>query len=500
MSDEKDFDEMSLEELEKERHSSLGAIGGVFGILLLLGVVLGVAGVCIELQASEEEKMKLGGGLIAAAGLIFVISLVLIFHFALRWEKLRTLMSVVMVAVILGGTGATINYLVKNKPEAEKEEERALTAPVVEVVASRAFEGGVEIEAEGIVESQKTVALTAEVSGKAVEVADSLVPGGKVREGQVLLRMEPADYRAALEQAKAAQERAELTVTDALLALDQEKARRDQALRDWKKLGTGEPSDLLSRKPQLASAEARVSSTQADVLSAQAEVDRAARNLERTVIRAPFDAVVRQEAVEVGAVLAPGTQLATLFSERSLEVELPLRLADYALLRRDENGAVVGEVELSGTLGNREVIWPGRIVRTTGEVSRGALTAGVVVAVDAAEGEGELSLPPAGLFVEASLQGQELAGAVVIPREAVREGDRVAVFSADETLEMRDLKVARTSATEVLATKGVEVGELVILTRLSNPVPGMALSVRDDEDLSEDEDDSEPETEVGEDE
>ena len=188
------------------------------------------------------------------------------------------------------------------------------------------------------------VELTAEVSGKLIEVSANLVPGGRVREGEVLVAIDPADSRAALEQCKAAQERARMGVADAQLAIEEEEARRDQALRDWKKLGRGEPSDLLARKPQLVSAQARLASALADVESAKADVGSASRNLERTVIRAPFDGVVREEFVEVGAVLAPGTRLVTLFSERSLEVELPLKLEDYALLKRDENGGVQGEV------------------------------------------------------------------------------------------------------------------------------------------------------------
>lgn len=388
-----------------------------------------------------------------------------------RKLALRAVASFLAVVLILGATAGRAYFLFSNRPEAKKKEVEAIVDPVVAVSEVLEAQGGVEILAEGIVESQRVVTLTAEVSGKIIEVSPQLVPGGRVREGEVLARLETADYSASLEQAKSA-------VADAELAIEQEIAKRDQALRDWETLGKGEPSSLLSRKPQLASARARLESV-------KAEAQRAARNLERTVLRAPFDAVVRQESVEVGAVLAPGTQLATLFSERSLEVELPLRLEDYALLQRDEQGQVQGSVVLLGSLGSREVRWPARILRTTGEVERGALTAGVVVGVEAADGEGEFRLPPPGLFVKAKLEGQALSKAVVVPREAIRDGSRVAVATEKGLLEFRDLEVVRSSATEVLVTAGVKAGEQVILTRLSSPSEGMRVAVNEEEQVEE---------------
>ncbi|MBK1833928.1 efflux RND transporter periplasmic adaptor subunit [Roseibacillus ishigakijimensis] len=394
-----------------------------------------------------------------------------------RQTALRAVLSFVAVLGILAALVAAVWILVKTKPQAVKKAEEAALARSVAVALVGQASGGAEIVAEGVVESQREVTLTAEVSGKLTEVNEKLVPGGRVRRDEILVAIEPADYRAALEQAKATRDKAKQALAEARLAIEQEEARREQALRDWEQLGGGEPSDLLVRKPQLESARARVASAEADIASAEAEIERAARNLDRTIIRAPFDAVVREESVEVGAVLAPGISIATLFSEESLEVELPLKLADYALLRRDADGQVEGEVTLTGTLGTRSVSWPARIVRTTGEVSRGALTAGVVAAVEPTDGEGELRLPPPGLFVEASLTGQALNEAVVIPREAVREGDRVAVVAADETLTFRQLQIVRTTPDTVLATSGVEAGERVVLTRLTGALEGTPVTV-----------------------
>lgn len=379
-----------------------------------------------------------------------------------RGKALKAVLSFVAVIVVFILTGVAISILNATKPEAEKKESVAVALPQVAVAEVLRREGRTLITAEGVVESGRVVTLSAEVGGKIVELSPRLTAGGQVRAGELLARIEMADYRAALEQAKSA-------VADAALAVEQEQAKRAQALRDWEQLGQGEPSDLLVRKPQLASAKARLE-------SAKAEVERAQRNVERTVIRAPFDAVVREEAVEIGANLVPGAQLVTLFSPTELEVELPLKLEDYAVLRREESGQPVGEVTLRAQLGAQNMEWQGEIVRTSGEVARGALTAGVVVEIAPGK-EGE-ALPPPGLFVNAVLEGDEVAG-LVVPRESVRDGNRVVIVKEDQTIEFRELTIVRTTPESVLVSGGVEQGERVVLTRLNNAVGGMEVEVQE---------------------
>ncbi|MDP0489881.1 MAG: efflux RND transporter periplasmic adaptor subunit [Verrucomicrobiota bacterium JB023] len=384
-----------------------------------------------------------------------------------RRSAVHAVLSFVGVLLVLGLAIAGIAILLATAPEAAKKEEEAIAAPAVEVREVTAVEGGVEVRAEGIVESRQVVRLTTEVSGKVVEMSPSLRVGGRVSAGELLVQLEQGDYRTALEQAKA-------SVAEAELNLKQEEARRAQALRDWEKLGRGEPGDLLVRVPQLASAKASLA-------SAKAEVERARRNLERTVVRAPFDAIVREEEVERGAVLAVGSPVATLFSSQALDVILPVKLEDFALLRRDSQGNPIGSVELEGTLGARKIVWPGRIVRTTGEVERSALTAGLVVAVEPTDDEGELNLPPPGLFVEARLEGEALPDAMMVPRSAVREGDRVAIVDEEDKLRFRNLTIVRSTADTVFATDGVTIGEQVIITRLNGPVEGMPVRTGEEE-------------------
>lgn len=379
-----------------------------------------------------------------------------------RAADLKAVLSFLVGIVILVLAGLLSFALIASKAKPKKEEV-VTSLPSVEVIAVESYEGQAEIAGEGIVATLREVTVSPEISGKIIEVGENVKMGGQVRAGELLVRIDRADYQNALDQALA-------QIADAEMAIIQEEARRDQALRDWETLGSGEPSDLLSRKPQLKAAEARLAGI-------RTEVARAQRNLERTEIRAPFDGTIRSELVERGMNVTPNMELMTLFSPSELEVMLPVALSNYGMLSRDELGNLTGKAILTGDLGGETLTWPGQIARGSGEIASGALTAGVVVAIQASEREGPLRFPPPGLFVQATLMGNDLAGTVVIPREAVRGSDEVFVVNDGGTIERRQLTIVRSNRDEILASKGVEPGERLITTRMNSAVDGMEVVV-----------------------
>ncbi len=341
--------------------------------------------------------------------------------------------------------------LVKTKKDPKQVEGKKLvTAVRVEPIRARSHE--VSIETQGVVSSLREVMLAAEVGGRVTTKSDQLVAGEMVKEGEVLIEIESSDY-------KAAEARANSALADAELALEQEQAMAEQAVIDWKKLGRGEPTDLVLRVPQLKAAEARVKSAEAEQL-------RAKRDVERTIIRAPFDARIRRVQVEVGAVLGPGTVIAELYSTQQLEVRLPFSLLDYGFLVEGSN------IQLTATVGGEEKTWPAVLDRVDGEVQRTTLSAYGLAKLD----HKSKDLPPVGLFVEAKVPGKTLDGVVVLPRSAVRGSNDVWVVQKGEEgheLVKRQIDILRTSRDEVVARGDFEPNDQLVLTRLAAPMNGM---------------------------
>ena len=361
-------------------------------------------------------------------------------------------LGILIVAIVLFITLVATKKKPKQKPDSE-----LITAVRVEPITLRSHQ--VSIETQGAVRSLREVMLAAEVGGRVIKKSPSLVEGATVKKGEVLIEIDSADY-------KAAEARAQSAVADAKLALEQELAMAEQAAIDWKKLGRGEPTDLVLRIPQQDAARARLA-------SAEAELVRAGNDVKRTSIRAPFDATVRRVSAEEGAVLAPGSMVAELYSTDELEVRLPITLLDYGYLSDDEKV----KIQLTAKVGGENRTWTATMDRVDGEVQRSTLSAYGLAKLDEQDG-----LPPVGLFVEAMVPGKKLDGVVVLPRSAVRGSNEIWV-EQDGKLLKREINVLRATRDEVVARGDFKPGDRLVLTRLAAPMNGMKVeALKEDSD------------------
>jgi len=231
-----------------------------------------------------------------------------------------------------------------------------------------------EVFSQGSVAPRTETTLVAEVSGIIVNVSPNFVAGGFFRKGETLLEIDPSDYQAGLKRAQA-----NLASRKAQFA--EQKARADQALKDWKNMGRqGEPSDLTLRKPQLAEAMANVQAAEADLQKAQ-------RDLERTRIKLPYDGLVRTKQADIGQYVAPGTPLGVTFNIDTVEIRLPLSANDVSYLDLPSatdpadkaKVQVILTTESSGIRGQ----WQAELIRTEGVIDeKSRVTYAVAQVVD----------------------------------------------------------------------------------------------------------------------
>ncbi|MGD8397174.1 MAG: efflux transporter periplasmic adaptor subunit, partial [Candidatus Eiseniibacteriota bacterium] len=169
-------------------------------------------------------------------------------------------------------------------------------------------------------------------------------------------------------------------------------------------------------------------------------------------------------------------------------IDLPL---DY----RDGADAARGpEVRLSAEFAGRRHEWQGRIVRTEGEIDPQSRMVNAVARVKDPYGRGERpDRPPlaAGMFVEAEILGHTARGVAVIPRSALREGDRVLLVDDQDRLRFRHVDVLRATRESVIVRDGLADGDRVCLSPLVAVTDGMRVrtTVTDDAAPADDADD-----------
>lgn len=363
--------------------------------------------------------------------------------------------AVVAVLILIAGIGIKTTAEKFGKKATEAEVKRPV--PDVELVTAKVENVKVGLESQGVVQAVTETRAAAEVGGRIEWVSPSWDAGGTFKQGEELLKIDNADYKAALANAKA-------TAAEAALQVRMEKERGAQAKRDWAKLATGKPeSDLVTREPQLAAAEAHSE-------AAQQAVEKADRDLKRTVLTAPYAGRIRTTLTDLGSYAAPASPLADFYSTDAFQVNLPLSLDDYELLETGNNVPVV----LTAGTGELPTIFSAMVTRTAAEIDRASRTIQVIAEIKNTGKASPLLVP--GLFVKASLPGRTLQHVVKLPRVCLLPDNRVAVVGTDNKLRSKPVKVARSEKDDVLISSGIENGDRVLATALAVVTEGMEVN------------------------
>jgi RND family efflux transporter MFP subunit len=377
------------------------------------------------------------------------------------------------VAILVGAVVLTA-ALIASRPEPPKVD-APTREPLVEVEPAKPFAGEFILTAQGSVMPRTETSLVSEVNGAVVEVADNFNAGGFFRKGDVLLRIDAKDYDAAMR-------RAEAQVANRRALLAQEQARADQAAKDWENLRRpGQPSDLVLRVPYVAEA-------QANLRSAEADLQQARINLDRTVIRAPYDGMLREKRVDRGQYVAIGTQVALVYAIDRAEIRLPLTEGDATFVRLPPPGSESAgtTVVLRATVGGSNQTWQARLVRSEGVIDPLSRVVHAVAAIEDPYGvlsgrEGPAL--PFGTFVQAEIPASIDHQVVGVPRHALRGGNQLMVVGDDGRLHLRDVHVVRGDAQQVFVDAGLKLDERVIVSALDAPVEGMVVRIAGEDDV-----------------
>jgi RND family efflux transporter MFP subunit len=371
----------------------------------------------------------------------------------------KTLKIVIPVIVLIAGIAAAA--VITSARKAPPRVDRPPLGPLVEVLPVEVTDVPVVVSGHGEVVARVSVDIVPQVAGKVVATHPSLVAGGFFKAGDVLVAIDPRDYELAVERAQAAVARAKVT-------LEREQAEAEVAREEWNGLHPEEePTALVIREPQIRQAEAEYAAAAADLSVAKL-------NLERTKLSLPFDGVVVSESVDVGQFVGNGSILATVYGTDMVEVRVPLDSREMAWFDVPTRGGGKGSAaEVSVSFGGARSVWQGRVTRMEAQVDQMSRMVHVVIDVpnpyDTSSGKPAL-LP--GSFVDVRIFGRTLDGVVAVPRYAIRDDDRVWVFS-DGTLQIRDVEVLRADRRQTLISSGLEEGDLVIVSSLDAVTDGM---------------------------
>ncbi|MGO4915320.1 efflux RND transporter periplasmic adaptor subunit [Pseudogemmobacter sp. W21_MBD1_M6] len=353
------------------------------------------------------------------------------------------------------------------------------------------------LTAFGEVLSRRTLDIRATAAGRIVALADGFENGGTVQQGQLLLRIDPADAQSALDTAQADLQEAEAELRDAVRGLELAKDEtalamaqadlRVQALDRQKALQTrGVGTDatvetaalaaaaanqsVLSRRQAEAQAEARLDQANTGLDRRRIALAEAKRRLADTEIFAGFTGTLGEVAVVEGGIVTANERVAQLIAPDLLEVSFRISTSQYARLL-DANGALIrAEIEVALDVLGADLTSKGVISRESAAVGTGQTGRLIFARLDGPKG-----FRP-GDFVTVRINEPKLEDVVVLPASAVDTDATVLVVGDDDRLSVAQVAVIRRQADSIIVRAADLTGQRVVAER--SPLLGAGIKVR----------------------
>jgi len=357
--------------------------------------------------------------------------------------------------------------------------------PTIQVATATVGGGGsggaAGVVANGYVVARTQASVSAKLPGRLAYLGVS--EGSHVQEGEVIARLENADYTAAVMQAQATLASERATLIEAQADRD-ELVREARRARDVRAQNANLMSaqDLEATESRAAQAEARVAAQQARIAAAEAGEKLAQASLDNTLIRAPFAGTVLRKDAEVGEVVAPSVgggltrgAVVTMADLATLEVEVDVNEAYIARIRSGQPARITVDAYPDTT-------FRGAVRQVVPTADRQKAT--VQVKVSFLDHDPRI-LPEMGArveFLEPAQAGTRGAGApprVTVPAAAVQTeaGGPVVWIVANGRLERREVNAAPVSGGMREIRSGLVGGEQLLVSGVEHPAPGMRVKV-----------------------
>jgi multidrug efflux system membrane fusion protein len=371
-------------------------------------------------------------------------------------------------AAILAGSYAGWRYFVATHPADAAVEQRAggeppkKGPPAIPVTVAEVRKGDFQVYLNGLgtVQPYDTVTVRSRVDGEIIKIG--FKQGQMVKEGDVLVQIDPRPYQAALDQARAKKAQDEATLKDAQLNL---KRYQDLAKQDF------------ASHQQLDTQQALVNQLTAQIQGDQAAIDNAQTQLGYTTIKAPLSGKTGFRNIDPGNIVHASDQngIVTIVKLQPISVVFTAPEENLPQINKALEGGMVPVTALSSD--GLRVLSEGHLALVDNAVDQASGT----IRMKATFANEDNVLWP-GLSVSTKLLVGTLKDAVVVPEDAVERGPNglyAFVIGDDAKAEIRPIKVGNSGNGQAVVVKGLAAGEKVVVAGQYRLQPGSLVAPRE---------------------
>ena len=373
--------------------------------------------------------------------------------------------------IIFGGISG-FKYLKENK---ETIEASPIERPIalVETTSLVLVTAPLPIRAEGFIKPFRIVNLSAQVGGQITMLSASITNRSDFRRGDILAKLDDLTEKATLIRTKA-----NIAATQARIDLNTRELKRTEALR---KKGAVSQQALDQRLGQQAELEATLNSLQATMRLAEVA-------LQKRILIAPFDGAILSKSAEIGTVIGGGQTIATIFTQDKMEIDVPIREADAALIPGLFDGRpATAKVRIN--FAKKEFEWDAQVTRVASDLDIRTRTLRVTLQLDnvlkakAVKSDVLASgTPPPFInsFAKVVIKGMTPTSTYLVPSTAVRNGKFIWLSEKGSqglnVLKIVDIELTHVDGeTSYVRAPKINGTQRLIVTNLSTPQEGMRI-------------------------
>ena len=307
------------------------------------------------------------------------------------------------------------------------------TAVIVQVDTVKSGSFDLSASFTGSFSPNREVTISSETSGKVIRV--NVEEGSYISTGQLIAQLDDGVIQAQLQSAQASYDKA---------------------------------SNVVTRYQQAASGVTRlqIDNAKADVLTAKAQIDQLKKQVRQHTIVAPFNGIITSRNFDLGTIVSPGMQMATLTDISLVKLEINVPEKSISQFRIGQSIDVTTDV-YPGTAFQGKV----DMVASKADASHNFLIKIIVT-------NNSTSLK-SGMYGTVSFRNTASANALSIPRAALTGSSiKPQVYIVEDgTARLRDIQTGDGNETHIQVTGGLREGELVVSGGLVNLKEGTKVSV-----------------------
>ncbi len=335
------------------------------------------------------------------------------------------------------------------------------------VITSQSISTAVEAEYPMLGDIQQTTHATgklrathryeifAQADGQLLSSANKFKQGATYRKGQVVLAIDQQEYKMSLLAQKSE------FITLATGVLPDLKTDYPEAYPLWRQY----LSDLnihhkLPQLPATDSEQLRFFLTGKGIYSNYYNIKSSEEKLDKYTIYAPFDGVVTDSKIEAGTAVRSGTELGTMISSKSFDLEVTVPLKEMAQIKIGTK-AKLSSTEIDGE-------WSGQVIRISGDIDQASQSVKVFIRTSGA------SLRE-GMFLNAEIKGAPFKHAMSIDRKMIDNNQKIWAIK-DGKLHRQQVTVLATEG-PIAIVQGVDEGTALLKTVIKSAYEGMPVHI-----------------------